>query len=932
MVSFSPTVDRSISYEASLLRTSQSDKANPISCELSRRFDRTFDVIPVNNHVRTRSPSVYSSCSWEPEDASLEKDPRRLCTSATNQHEKGSLRRSSETSTGGDSIMSLPMPTSLHFTDQILSKLKVSLADLQTELLEKLPKTFLGLLRRELHEVNADSIRLQNEICVDVKRFVTMASAQMSKMCSTEPQDVKTAKSEERASKNSVTPHIGPFLSDDFKKGLVKDVAALVSEDLRNFHRREFGQQQQESLVKAGDVLICQLEAHSKIVIQHLTDLLAELSGKSYSMPKRPRVTKTRGKARTSESRGRDSTATTEESLPYVTSPCLTPPPAPPLPATTPQIVKPLGAVAAPEAEGPTTSGAIGRDWDDIEKRCNHQFRLSAVIADASIQLEKRTGSHKGGVEAADKRVPNEPNQISELKAVEECSEVPCLDVQSKSENSEELESSAEHQKSFLERMAEVNSLRAKQDVESGFSRFVKSTQFDCIAAFFVVLSAILLGVQTSYEAQNPFATEPIAFKIIDVFLAVVFTVEVAVRLYVYGWEAFFFYAGRSWNIYDFTMVVTTNIDVFFKVCLRQTHTYALLETLGVLRLTRLGKLMRILRMVGLVNELKMMVYLINASLHSFVWALVLMVLMIWIVAIYYTEVVTKLVREKRLAQADVAEQWGSVSRSVLSLFMSISGGDDWSTFIGPIAADFGIMGSVNIAFFSVYVAFMILVITNLVTGVFVDGAQRLVSNEKDQEFLRQSQVLFGAADENGDMEISWVEFLELIDTDGMREYFKACDFNKKAAMGLFRMLDVDNSGHLSVDEFIFGCLRLRGMARSVDLVHLTIVIVDCERRRDCQAVEFSRHLAHLTAQLSRMKTMTESICRLCNLDVSPTLPEAVTSEQLIKTGELARKSKTPPLTPSVMFSTSTDSRDSQKRRSCLVGRGGISKYTVKDR
>ena len=67
-----------------------------------------------------------------------------------------------------------------------------------------------------------------------------------------------------------------------------------------------------------------------------------------------------------------------------------------------------------------------------------------------------------------------------------------------------------------------------------------------------------------------------------------------------------------------------------------------------------------------------------------------------------------KLVRERRLLQADVAEHWGSVSWSVLSLF---------------------IMGSVNVAF-PIHVAFMILVITILVTGVYVDRAQRLVSIE----------------------------------------------------------------------------------------------------------------------------------------------------------------------------------------------------------
>merc|ERR1711862_993694 len=40
-------------------------------------------------------------------------------------------------------------------------------------------------------------------------------------------------------------------------------------------------------------------------------------------------------------------------------------------------------------------------------------------------------------------------------------------------------------------------------------------------------------------------------------------------------------------------------------------------------------------------------------------------------------------------------------------------------------------------------------------------------------------------------------------------------------AHGLFRLLDIDNSGQVSIAEFVLGCLRLRGSARNVDVATL---------------------------------------------------------------------------------------------------------------
>merc|ERR1712032_678879 len=51
-----------------------------------------------------------------------------------------------------------------------------------------------------------------------------------------------------------------------------------------------------------------------------------------------------------------------------------------------------------------------------------------------------------------------------------------------------------------------------------------------------------------------------------------------------------------------------------------------------------------------------------------------------------------------------------------------------------------------------------------------------------------------------------------------MDDYFKAVDLSRQEAGHLFELLDVDKSGSISTEEFVRGCLRLRGPARSIDL------------------------------------------------------------------------------------------------------------------
>merc|ERR1712228_910827 len=66
--------------------------------------------------------------------------------------------------------------------------------------------------------------------------------------------------------------------------------------------------------------------------------------------------------------------------------------------------------------------------------------------------------------------------------------------------------------------------------------------------------------------------------------------------------------------------------------------------------------------------------------------------------------------------------------------------------------------------------------------------------------------------------EISFDEFVARLQTPMMDVYFKNLDIDKSDAQDLFHLIDINNSGAVDWEEFINGCLRLRGPAKAIDL------------------------------------------------------------------------------------------------------------------
>eukprot|EP00747_Dinoflagellata_sp_TGD_P112002 gnl/TRDRNA2_/TRDRNA2_171351_c0_seq2.p1 gnl/TRDRNA2_/TRDRNA2_171351_c0~~gnl/TRDRNA2_/TRDRNA2_171351_c0_seq2.p1 ORF type:complete len:170 (-),score=28.92 gnl/TRDRNA2_/TRDRNA2_171351_c0_seq2:378-887(-) len=122
---------------------------------------------------------------------------------------------------------------------------------------------------------------------------------------------------------------------------------------------------------------------------------------------------------------------------------------------------------------------------------------------------------------------------------------------------------------------------------------------------------------------------------------------------------------------------------------------------------------------------------------------------------------------------------------------------------------------------FVCYIAFSIFALMNVVTGVFVESALQHAHRDRDTYMAHTVSELFHKVDIEQSGVMSWDEFERALQLSEMQSYFKEINIGLEGARGLFSLLDIDGSGLVDLDELVHGFFRLRGPAKSLDLVTL---------------------------------------------------------------------------------------------------------------
>jgi len=246
--------------------------------------------------------------------------------------------------------------------------------------------------------------------------------------------------------------------------------------------------------------------------------------------------------------------------------------------------------------------------------------------------------------------------------------------------------------------------------------------------------------------------------------------------------------------------------------------------TFTLFRMARIPRLIRIasvLRLLRFFQELRTMVDSILNTLKSLASTIVLLLLLIYIVSVYLTSLVAQEAHARPWileGEKGLGTYYGSVLMSMLSVFQATTSGLDWNDVLKPLMDDISPLMAIPVA---LYIAFTVLAMMNVITGVFVESALSAARSSKDAELRNKMHMLFKRTDTDASGMISWDEFAGHLEDKDMARCFRLLDIDPSEAKGLFTLLDTDCSGEIDAEEFVMGCLRLQGTAKAIDLATL---------------------------------------------------------------------------------------------------------------
>jgi len=241
-----------------------------------------------------------------------------------------------------------------------------------------------------------------------------------------------------------------------------------------------------------------------------------------------------------------------------------------------------------------------------------------------------------------------------------------------------------------------------------------------------------------------------------------------------------------------------------------------------MLRICRLFRVFRFFRELGL------LALLIIDSMRSLMWALIMLAIITYIFAVCFTDRISEIVKsDVAVAGTDAANYFGSLSQSLYTLCQAILSGLSWGVLTDSMLR-VDLIATLLLFF---YLFFTIIAVLNIITGIFVENAvetaksQQEVMVEKEQALkqkcVEQLTQLFRQVDENASGIISLTELTECTRNPKAMAYLSALGLDEDDADKFLALLDDDGSGDVDLTEFLNGCLRLKGPARSADIVHL---------------------------------------------------------------------------------------------------------------
>lgn len=383
---------------------------------------------------------------------------------------------------------------------------------------------------------------------------------------------------------------------------------------------------------------------------------------------------------------------------------------------------------------------------------------------------------------------------------------------------------------------------------EGRVNRVLESRAFDYSMGAIIVVNSITIGTEQTLRLQGG---DTSWVEMVEHFFLVVYTLELAMNLYVRGLWAF----ADNWIRFDLFLVISGVVTQWVLAAFDDD----IVEAVGFLMVLRTARLMRLARTVRLLLRFKELWMLVRGLINS-ASTMLYTLLMLFIILYIFSCIAIELITMHRLSigpdaspafQALVAEYFPSLMGTMLTLTQFVALDNIVSIYRPLIEADPWL-----IIYFVGLILVVGIVLMNLVTAVIVNSALEQAVQDKDllktmeeqrkKKLIKDLRRIFTRLDEDGSGQLSRheVEHVDEQDRDVLSQLMTLKD-----PVEIFDALDVDGSGDIGIDEFCDGIWQVAVSNAPLEIKRIEKQ-VDALRSQMAESRQAQRQLLQLVGEV----------------------------------------------------------------------------------
>jgi len=376
----------------------------------------------------------------------------------------------------------------------------------------------------------------------------------------------------------------------------------------------------------------------------------------------------------------------------------------------------------------------------------------------------------------------------------------------------------------------------------SAFQTFVE-TKLETVSMVLVMSNVVFMFVQLQLqgyawsrevgltEGSTSEDTMRALFILEHVFNAC-FILELCAKVAAFRKHFFYDLERRStiWaNVLDACLVVGTSIDLYI-LALDEAIDSVNLNVFRPLRSLRLVKTLRILQAITFFFKLRVLINTVLASFMALFWSLVMLIAVMLMGAMFLCQGLSNIYSDTTIDLVDrqwVHRHYGTSLKATYTIFeVTFSGG--WPNYARRLVEK---VDPAWALFFFVYVIVVIFTMFRIVTALFLRDTMALAAQDaemalcaeeaKKKAVARKLLGFFEQADVSGDGKLTFEEFEVMLTVPKVRAMLSALEIPVDEAEDIFHLVE-DENGEVSDNEFVRGMMRMKGGAKSQDILALS--------------------------------------------------------------------------------------------------------------